>query len=157
MTKLPTAEARASGSPDIASAGVDRSEGGAAPSQPRDAPEVGARPARHGHRVVIEFDDGVRAKLICPESGCVRAQNCAQCGRDLHPRDEAEQREEGIEPCDDCKDAETWGHECWIKTWFDNVGADELLAGKVTVEIDAKWDFDHMVAHIIDPELFELA
>jgi len=104
------------------------------------------------HRVVIEFDDGVRAKLVCPESGCMPAQNCAQCGRDLRPRDEAEQQAEGIEPCYDCKDAESWRDECWIKTWFDNIDATELLAGKVTVEIDAEWDLDHMVAHIIETE-----
>lgn len=42
---LPTAEARASGQEP---AGVDRSEGKATPSQPRDAPEVGARPPRQG-------------------------------------------------------------------------------------------------------------
>lgn len=42
------AEARASGGHDTASAGVDRSEGKAAPSQLRDALEVGARPPRQG-------------------------------------------------------------------------------------------------------------
>jgi hypothetical protein len=107
--------------------------------------------SENGHRVEIAFDDGVSAKLICPESGCTPAQKCGQCGRDLRPRDEAEQREEGIEPCYDCKDAASWRDECWIKTWFDNVGADELLAGKITVEIDAEWDVDHMVAHIVAP------
>jgi len=45
---LPVAEARAYGSAVIAPAGVDRSEGKAAPSQPRDALEVGARPLRQG-------------------------------------------------------------------------------------------------------------
>ena len=106
-----------------------------------------------GHRVVIEFDDGVSAKVICPESGCTPSQQCAQCGRDLNPRDPAEQREEGIEPCYDCKDADAWREECWIKTWFEAyAGADELLAGKITVEIDAEWDGDHMVAHIVEPQ-----
>lgn len=107
--------------------------------------------ASDGHRVEIEFDGGaVSGKLICPESGCVPAQNCSQCGRELHPRDLTEQREEGIEPCYDCKDAESWRDECWIKTWFDNVGVDELLHGNVTVEIEAEWDGDTIVANITD-------
>jgi hypothetical protein len=109
-----------------------------------------------GHRVVIEFDGGaMTCELICPESGCEPAQNCSECGRDLRPPALAEQRAEGIEPCYDCEDAERWADECWIKTWFDNVGADELLHGKVTVEIDTEWDIDHMVAHIVEPQAVE--
>lgn len=44
-----------------------------------------------------------------------------------------------------CKPATT----CWIKTWFDNVGVDELLHGNVTVEIDAEWDGETLVANIV--------
>lgn len=103
------------------------------------------------HRVEIVFDGGgVGGRLICPEGGCRRAENCSECGRELHPRDLAEQREEGIEPCYDCKDAEQWSEECWIKTWFDNCAVDELLAGEVTVEIDAEWDGDTIIANITD-------
>lgn len=108
------------------------------------AREFTARDEPTGHRVVIEFDGGgTSAQLICPDSGCLPAQNCASCGRDLS-LDEAE----GIAPCYDCKDAAAWRDECWIKTWFDNLDAAELLAGKVTVEIDAEWDMDHPVARI---------
>lgn len=96
-----------------------------------------------GHRVVIEFDDGIRAKLICPESGCTPAGMCSECYRDLTDEETA--------PCYDCKDAAHRSYECWIKTWFDNVGADELLAGKIEVGIDAEWDMDHMIAHVVGP------
>lgn len=46
---LPAAEARANGGNCLPPAGVDRSEGMATPSQPRDVPDSGARPARQGH------------------------------------------------------------------------------------------------------------
>jgi hypothetical protein len=98
----------------------------------------------NGHRVVIEFDGGggAGAKLICPESGCVPAEFCGVCGS-AYGDPEAE-------GCSDCRDDEA-PTECWIKTWFDNVSADELLHGSIEVPIRAEWDGDHMVAHI-EPE-----
>ena len=90
------------------------------------------------HRVEIEFGTyGVSGKLICPESGCKPATTCADCGRDKEPSDGC---------CDVCADG--LGDECWIKTWFDNVGVDELLHGNVTVEIDAEWDGETIIANI---------
>jgi hypothetical protein len=99
--------------------------------------------SRERHRVMLAFEDGcgLSAKLICPESGCTPAGSCAACGRDL---DDSESK-----PCYDCTDSAEWRDECWVKTWFDNVSADELLSGRVTVEIDADWDGDHMIAHIV--------
>lgn len=91
------------------------------------------------HRVVLTFDDGVSAKLICPESGCVPGLTCGLCGRDLQDPEST--------PCYDCSDG--FKDECWVKTWFDNVGADELLKGSTEVTIDAEWDQDHMVANIV--------
>lgn len=38
----------------------------------------------------------------------------------------------------DCDETITT-HECWIKTWFDNCGPEELLHGKVTAVVDCKW------------------
>jgi hypothetical protein len=91
------------------------------------------------HRVEIEFDDGVGAKLICPESGCTPAGYCAACGRGVD--------DDETKPCYDCPDSANT--ECWVKSWFDNCTADELLAGKLVVEIDAEWDGDHMTARIV--------
>lgn len=94
---------------------------------------------RQKHRVEIEFDDGVYAKLICPESGCHPATMCAQCGREVQGPSE--------EGCYDCRDGFT--DECWIKTWFDNLAASELLVGTITVEIEAHFDDDRMVASVL--------
>lgn len=92
------------------------------------------------HRVVLEFDGGgIRAKLICPESGCTPGQTCGLCGRDYGDPEST--------PCYDCKDAKL--DECWIKTWFDNESADELLHGQVELEIEGEWDGDHMKAIIV--------
>jgi hypothetical protein len=102
-----------------------------------------SRPSRDRHRVVLTFENGFgpTAKLICPESGCTPAGTCAHCGRDLD--------DEETKPCYDCADSEGWRHECWIKTWFDNLTPDELMDGSVTVEIDAEWNGDHIIAHIV--------
>jgi hypothetical protein len=95
-----------------------------------------------GHRVVIDFDDGVSAKLICPDSGCELPRDCAICGRPVDAGNE-------IKRCYDCPSPTD---ECWIKSWFDSLTADELLHGSVEVPIRAEWDGDHMVAHI-EPEV----
>jgi hypothetical protein len=94
------------------------------------------------HRVELTFEPsyGVTGKLICPESGCSSSKLCGHCGRDLHDTEAT--------PCYDCKDAAKWADECWVKTWFDNLTADEMLSGKLTVEIDAQWDGDQLIAHI---------
>jgi hypothetical protein len=99
------------------------------------------------HRVVLAFENGfgLTAKLVCPESGCASSETCSQCGRDL--------RDPESKPCYDCADSAGWRDECWIKTWFDNLTPDELLDGQVTVEIDAEWDGDHIIAHIVAPEM----
>lgn len=93
------------------------------------------------HRVVLEFDDGLHAKLICPEAGCVPAANCASCGRAYADAE--------TEPCYDCREPPP--DECWIKTWFDNCSPEELLHGEVTVNVDAEWDGDSLVATIAEP------
>lgn len=92
-----------------------------------------------GHRVVIEFDNGLYVKLVCPENGCVAAEVCGFCG---HAYGDTETK-----PCYDCRD-QKGPTECWIKSWFDNVAEDELLHGRVEVPIRAEWDGDHMVAYI---------
>jgi hypothetical protein len=46
------------------------------------------------HRVVLNFDDGLRLKLICPETGCRPATQCGECYR--HVDDEER------EPCGAC-------------------------------------------------------
>lgn len=95
------------------------------------------------HRVELEFDGGLRAKLICPEGGCTPATACGFCGHELGS-------DEG-DGCYDCRD-EKGPLDCWIKGWFDNVSAEELLQGKVIIEIDAEWDLDTCIAHIVEPE-----
>jgi hypothetical protein len=99
-----------------------------------------SRQSGSAHRVVIEFDDGIYAKLVCPESGCTPASMCSECGRAIGDPE--------TKPCYDCPSA---SDECWIKSWFDNCTADELLRGTVTVEIVAEWDGDHLNAHIGRP------
>ena len=91
------------------------------------------------HRVVLTFDDGVTAKLICPESGCVPAEFCAGCGRSYGDGER--------EPCFDCRAAPD---ECWVKGWFDEVCGLESLYGSVTVEIYPEWDYDYLKAHIVE-------
>lgn len=91
------------------------------------------------HRVVLTFDDGVSAKLVCPDAGCTPATVCASCGRSFDDPDSS--------PCYDC--SQTSGDECWVKSWFDNLTVDELLRGEVTVWIDATYDGDHFAATII--------
>lgn len=94
------------------------------------------------HRVVLTFDDGVTAKLVCPDNGCTPANICG-CGRDLN--------EPESEPCYDCGDAETWRDECWLKTWFDDLTADELLHGTIEFPVTATWDGDHPLVEIESP------
>jgi histidine triad (HIT) family protein len=97
-----------------------------------------------GHRVVLSFDGGgsPRLKLLHPESGCAPATQCALCGR-----------MEGSEsaPCYDCKGG--FDPSCWLTDWFDNLSADELLHGSVTVAVTAEWDQDHPKIIIESPEL----
>jgi hypothetical protein len=101
--------------------------------------EAALHPKPEGHRVLIEFDDGVYAKLICPESGCEPTKFCGYCGSAY---DDPE-----AEGCSDCRDDEA-PTECWIKTWFDNLTADELLHGSIEVPIRAEWDGDCVVVHL---------
>jgi hypothetical protein len=94
------------------------------------------------HRVVLTFDNGLVAKLICPPGdSCVGSKVCVMCGREV--------RDPESTPCYDCRDMNP--DECWVKTWFDNVSPEELLHGTVEVEIDATWDGDHMIARIVEP------
>lgn len=93
------------------------------------------------HRVVLNFDDGLHAKLICPETGCKPASLCGECYRDVNDPE--------TKPCPCCPDPASL--ECWVKTWFDGCTWDELLHGEVTVEIDAEWDGDSMIANIVAP------
>jgi hypothetical protein len=94
------------------------------------------------HRVVLEFDDGCHARLVCPDDGsCQPAQVCGECYRHV---DDAEKP-----PCDACPRPEDTG--CWLKSWFDNSTYDELMHGKVTVEIDAEWNGDYVIASIVEP------
>jgi hypothetical protein len=98
------------------------------------------------HRVVLEFDGGgISATLTCPTNGdgCHPAMSCSHCGRDYADPEATR--------CYDCKDADP--DECWIKTWFDNESAEDLLHGSVEISIDAEWDMDHLVARIVDPAL----
>lgn len=39
-------------------------------------------------------------------------------------------------------------YQCWIKTWFENLTAEELLFGSVEVEVDVAWDSDHPVVTV---------
>ena len=92
------------------------------------------------HRVVLEFDDGVYVKkLIHPEGGCVGADQCGHCAADLTDPDSTR--------CYDCKGEGP--HECWVQGWFDNASAEELLHGRIEVEINCRWEFDHMEAHVV--------
>lgn len=92
------------------------------------------------HRVVLTFaNGGLTSKLVCPESGCAEAGYCGQCGRDLHDDEST--------PCYDCSDPRPEG--CWVKSWFDNLMAEEMLVGSVEVVIDPAWDYDHLEAKII--------
>lgn len=90
-----------------------------------------ALPNPNIHRVVITFDDGIQAKLICPESGCVPVTICSYCNRNIEQTDER---------CPQCPSGEG---ECWLKMWAD---ADDLLeytfGGSVTVPIEFEWDGD---------------
>lgn len=95
-------------------------------------------PDQSRHRVVLQFDDGLHLKLICPESGCTPATVCGECYRHVNDAETA--------PCHDCPPPD--GTECWVKGWFDNCTYDELLAGEIAVEIDAEWHGDHMTAVI---------
>jgi hypothetical protein len=93
------------------------------------------------HRVVLNFDDGLRLKLICPETGCRPATQCGECYR--HVDDEER------EPCGACPGPEDTG--CWVLSWFENCTYDELLHGEVTVEIDTEWDGESLLATITGP------
>ena len=76
------------------------------------------------HRVVITFEDPITVRLICPESGC-----------------EPPEPGEGSEPDD----------ECWIKSWFDNCTAEELLGGDIEVPFYAEADDGGPTFIVIDP------
>lgn len=89
--------------------------------------------SRDGHKVVIEFEGGYgpRVKVIHPESGCTPAGSCGLCGRSFGDP-------EG-KPCSDCMDYKPTG--CWLDGWEDE--ALEYMDGKVTLPLNATWDFDH--------------
>lgn len=114
-------------------------------------PETRTRPdfeyeGTRDHRVKLIIQDGyLAAKLVCPEQGCAPAHRCGHCGH-VYGDDETE-------PCYDCKDHKPTG-ECWLKGWFDNCTADELLHGKVEFEVPIAvgWDMDHPVVTLVDPE-----
>ncbi len=94
------------------------------------------------HRVVLRFDDGVYADLVCPEEGsCEDADRCGNCGR-LYTDLEAL-------ACGDCLGIESQ-QECWLKTWFDNLMPEELLHGKLEVSVDVRWEDDHPVVTICE-------
>ncbi len=92
-----------------------------------------------GHRVELRFDDGVYAKLLCPDDGsCELAQSCASCGR-------AVEGDEGFDRCLDCPGP---ANGCWVRGWFENLTAEELLRGTFTVDVDVQWDGESCVAEI---------
>lgn len=93
------------------------------------------------HRVVLTFDDGLYAKLICPGpgKGCQPATVCASCHRGIDS--------EGS--CYDCEDG--FPDDCWIKGWFDNLTPDELLHGEITVEIEADFDGETAICSVVAP------
>ena len=99
-------------------------------------------PEKPRHRVVLDFDGGIGVKLICPPGGCEPASTCGECHRHI------DDPEPDNPPCPFCPDPD--GTECWVKTWFDNVDAEELLHGAITVEVDAEWDGDHLIATLGD-------
>lgn len=94
------------------------------------------------HEVVISFEDGCSptAKLICPASGegCRPASFCPECYSAI--------TESGCECCDFPPD-----DGCWIKSWFDNLAAEEILHGSVRVQVDARWNGESIEAHIVGP------
>lgn len=95
-----------------------------------------------GHRVTMEFDGGgPYMTLHHPEGGCKAPLTCGLCAADLTDPD--------TKRCYDCEGMESEG--CWLQGWFDNLGADELLHGKVTVPFDAEWDQDHPIITIRQP------
>lgn len=96
------------------------------------------------HRVVLTFEAGygARAKLICPEFGCVPGEACAHCGRAYGDAD--------VKRCYDCPEAGAPTDECWIKSWFDNLTTDELMDGTIEVAVDVEWTGDGIVAHIAE-------
>jgi hypothetical protein len=94
------------------------------------------------HRVVLNFEGGIFAQLICPGDGRCLVKQCPACKADL--------TKAGSKRCDACEEINP--DECWLQSWFDNVDAEELLAGKIEFPVRAEWDGDHPLVHIV-PEV----
>lgn len=99
------------------------------------------------HRVKITFEDGTFLRLICPESGCEPPNICPECGSDVRDSEKSTR-----EWCDQCEIAVEG--ECWIKGWFDNCTAEELLGGTIEVPFDAEGDDGGVTFTVIDEAWF---
>jgi hypothetical protein len=78
------------------------------------------------HRVRLNFSDSILgAELICPPNRSECANTCPCCDADLSDADSKR--------CRECE--ETNVDECWLRSWFDNVEPEELLAGSVEFPI----------------------
>lgn len=92
---------------------------------------------------LMTFDGGSwRLKLICPESGCQPATQCASCAADLTDPDSKR--------CYDCKGAKPDQSSCWIQDWFYDC-PEEYVQGSVEFPIDVEWDCDSPIFRIARP------
>jgi hypothetical protein len=93
-----------------------------------------------GHRVVLDFAEGtVFAQLICPPGDRCLVKECPACKADLTKAES--------ERCDACEEVNP--DECWLKSWFDAMDGEELLQGKIEFPVDAEWDGDQPLVHIV--------
>jgi hypothetical protein len=92
-----------------------------------------------GHRVVLNFEGGIFAQLICPGDGRCLVKKCPACKADL--------TKAGSKRCDACEEINP--DECWLKSWFDAMSGEELLAGKIEFPVWAEQDGDQPLVHIV--------
>lgn len=97
--------------------------------QPPDAPSRQSESRHHlGHRVVLDFDGGLFAGLICSEGTCETIE-CPTCGADL--------TDPSSDRCAYCE--ETNPGECHLQSWFEAVDAEELLHGEIEFPVSVEW------------------
>jgi hypothetical protein len=104
----------------------------------------GVVPGWSGHTITLEFEGGYapRLKLHCPPGViCSTGSTCGGCGRDVDAPDDDGER------CYDCPEPGS-PRECWVKSWTDNLSADEVLSGTVVLPVTTSFDGDSLTLEI---------
>ena len=92
------------------------------------------------HQIKVTFEgDCIAYELIHPESGCVCASLCTECGWDrAFDLDDAR--------CPYCPEP---SEECWLTSWAEAGEMSDYLHGEITFPVQATWDGDGPIIEVL--------